>query len=276
MTASSARWARSDIAARSPRAPSSTYQFTVDVPRRRQARQRDLRRQPLQGRQHHRSTTTGSWSASNDPVARDHRDSSPRAGPSGRPRAHVRSAAAHASRRWRSRSSPACWATSATCWSAARWSRPSTAARSSSMRSCPSRSCARATSSPTSRPVARSRSRTGSSRSSTRRSCKAARCSAPRATTSPDPDMRAFTLDKPTQARYSFAVPYLGWVFVALGTPQLRLYPLGGAGAADRAGHGRATVARRRQARRRARAARRRRRARGGMRCAGPGQPSRR
>ena len=38
-----------------------------------------------------------------------------------------------------------------------------------------------------------------------------------------DPDMRAFTLDKPTQARYSFAVPYLGWVFVALGTPQLRL-----------------------------------------------------
>ena len=39
----------------------------------------------------------------------------------------------------------------------------------------------------------------------------------------PDPDMRAFTLDKPTQARYSFAVPYLGWVFVALGTPQMRL-----------------------------------------------------
>jgi signal peptidase len=38
-----------------------------------------------------------------------------------------------------------------------------------------------------------------------------------------DPDMRAFTLDQPTQARYSFAVPYLGWVFVALGTPQLRL-----------------------------------------------------
>jgi signal peptidase len=37
------------------------------------------------------------------------------------------------------------------------------------------------------------------------------------------PDMRAFTLDKPTQARYSFAVPYLGWLYVALGTPQLRL-----------------------------------------------------
>ena len=38
-----------------------------------------------------------------------------------------------------------------------------------------------------------------------------------------EPDMRAFTLDKPTQARYSFAIPYLGWVFVALGTPQMRL-----------------------------------------------------
>ena len=37
------------------------------------------------------------------------------------------------------------------------------------------------------------------------------------------PDMRPFTLDQPTQARYSFAVPYLGWLYVALGTPQLRL-----------------------------------------------------
>ena len=37
------------------------------------------------------------------------------------------------------------------------------------------------------------------------------------------PDMRPFTLDKPTQARYSFAVPYLGWLYVALGTPQMRL-----------------------------------------------------
>jgi signal peptidase len=36
-------------------------------------------------------------------------------------------------------------------------------------------------------------------------------------------DMRAFQLDRPTQARYSFAVPYLGWLFIALGTPQLRL-----------------------------------------------------
>ena len=37
------------------------------------------------------------------------------------------------------------------------------------------------------------------------------------------PDMRPFQLDKPTQARYSFAVPYLGWVFVALGTPHMRM-----------------------------------------------------
>jgi signal peptidase I len=42
----------------------------------------------------------------------------------------------------------------------------------------------------------------------------------------PDPDMRPFTLDKPTQARYSFAVPYLGWVFIGLGTPQMRLFLL--------------------------------------------------
>lgn len=36
-------------------------------------------------------------------------------------------------------------------------------------------------------------------------------------------DMRSFQLDKPTQARYSFAVPYLGWAFIALGNPQARL-----------------------------------------------------
>ncbi len=36
-------------------------------------------------------------------------------------------------------------------------------------------------------------------------------------------DMRPFQLDKPTQARYSFAVPYLGWAFIALGNPQARL-----------------------------------------------------
>ncbi len=35
-------------------------------------------------------------------------------------------------------------------------------------------------------------------------------------------DMRPFKLDQPTQARYRFAVPYLGWAFIALGTPQAR------------------------------------------------------
>ena len=34
------------------------------------------------------------------------------------------------------------------------------------------------------------------------------------------PDMRPFKLDQATQARYSFAVPYLGWLFIALGTAQ--------------------------------------------------------
>jgi len=36
-------------------------------------------------------------------------------------------------------------------------------------------------------------------------------------------DMRPFKLDAPTQARYRFAVPYLGWAFIVLGTPQARL-----------------------------------------------------
>ncbi len=36
-------------------------------------------------------------------------------------------------------------------------------------------------------------------------------------------DMRPFQLDKPTQARYSFDIPYLGWAFIALGNPQARL-----------------------------------------------------
>jgi signal peptidase len=36
-------------------------------------------------------------------------------------------------------------------------------------------------------------------------------------------DMRPFKLDQATQARYSFAVPYLGWAFIVLGTPQARL-----------------------------------------------------
>ncbi len=35
-------------------------------------------------------------------------------------------------------------------------------------------------------------------------------------------DMRPFKLDQPMQARYRFAVPYLGWAFIALGTPQAR------------------------------------------------------
>ncbi len=36
------------------------------------------------------------------------------------------------------------------------------------------------------------------------------------------PDMRPFKLDQPTQARYRFSVPYLGWAFILLGTPQAR------------------------------------------------------
>jgi signal peptidase I len=35
-------------------------------------------------------------------------------------------------------------------------------------------------------------------------------------------DARPFKLDKPTQARFAFAVPYLGWVFILLGTPHMR------------------------------------------------------
>ena len=35
-------------------------------------------------------------------------------------------------------------------------------------------------------------------------------------------DMRPFKLDQPMQARYRFAVPYLGWAFIALGTPHAR------------------------------------------------------
>src|SRR3954447_25415033 len=39
-------------------------------------------------------------------------------------------------------------------------------------------------------------------------------------------DARPFKLDKPTQARFAFAVPYLGWVFIALGTPHMRFFLL--------------------------------------------------
>ena len=35
-------------------------------------------------------------------------------------------------------------------------------------------------------------------------------------------DARPFQLNQATQARYSFAIPGLGWVFIALGTPQAR------------------------------------------------------
>ena len=37
------------------------------------------------------------------------------------------------------------------------------------------------------------------------------------------PDMRTFKLDQPTQARYRFSVPLLGWAFIALGSPHARL-----------------------------------------------------
>lgn len=35
-------------------------------------------------------------------------------------------------------------------------------------------------------------------------------------------DMRPFQLDRPKQARFAFAVPYLGWLFIALGNPKAR------------------------------------------------------
>jgi signal peptidase I len=35
-------------------------------------------------------------------------------------------------------------------------------------------------------------------------------------------DPRKFQLDRPKQARFAFAVPYLGWLFIGLGTPKLR------------------------------------------------------
>ena len=58
-----------------------------------------------------------------------------------------------------------------------------------------------------------------------------------------DPDMRPFTLDKPTQARYSFAVPYPGLALRRARHAAAAAHPLGGSGAVDRAGHGRATLA---------------------------------
>ena len=35
-------------------------------------------------------------------------------------------------------------------------------------------------------------------------------------------DMRPFKLNKPTQARFRFSVPYLGWGFILLGSPHAR------------------------------------------------------
>jgi signal peptidase I len=35
-------------------------------------------------------------------------------------------------------------------------------------------------------------------------------------------DPRKFQLSKPTQARFAFSVPYVGWLFIALGNPKAR------------------------------------------------------
>jgi len=35
-------------------------------------------------------------------------------------------------------------------------------------------------------------------------------------------DPRKFQLSRPKQARYAFSVPYLGWLFIGLGTPKVR------------------------------------------------------
>jgi signal peptidase I len=40
---------------------------------------------------------------------------------------------------------------------------------------------------------------------------------------SAQPDRRAFQLDAPTQARYRFAIPYVGWVFVVLSSRPAKL-----------------------------------------------------
>ncbi len=38
----------------------------------------------------------------------------------------------------------------------------------------------------------------------------------------PVADPRTFQLSRPKQARYAFSVPYLGWLFIGLGTPKVR------------------------------------------------------
>ena len=42
----------------------------------------------------------------------------------------------------------------------------------------------------------------------------------------PVADPRTFQLSRPKQARFAFSVPYLGWLFIALGTPKLRFIVL--------------------------------------------------
>src|ERR1700709_855648 len=39
-------------------------------------------------------------------------------------------------------------------------------------------------------------------------------------------DPRKFQLNKPRQARFAFSVPYLGWLFIALGNPKARFIML--------------------------------------------------
>jgi signal peptidase I len=41
------------------------------------------------------------------------------------------------------------------------------------------------------------------------------------------PDMRLFRLDRPTQARYSFSVPVIGWALIFLGIPVVKVLALG-------------------------------------------------
>jgi len=43
----------------------------------------------------------------------------------------------------------------------------------------------------------------------------------------PAPDMRVFRLDRPTQARYVFSLPLLGWVLLFLGNPLAKVIALG-------------------------------------------------
>jgi signal peptidase I len=39
----------------------------------------------------------------------------------------------------------------------------------------------------------------------------------------PEPDLRPFTLDRPTQARFAFAIPYAGYAFMLLASREARL-----------------------------------------------------